>query len=606
MIQCPMSTGSNLDGIFESVQKDSREATSNKQTTTESRKAKITFCLSVISFPLNSMTQTRIKGILKKIRSLPVRLTQNSLLKIHSSVPVNLTLNSKWRDDGIIELEQYISDKNDPSDVGWSVNVQDGKKLGLSSVDVSLFRTLHSSTVNDETIQYQDITHDGEKLHDIERLSLIATIPEKCNIQCLLNEGGNIAINGKLEAEDGFSFITNGGSITIDKLRGDDIHLESRCDKSRSGNIHVKKSCEAQNLNIHVGRGGRLRAKMLNVSNANVEVQSCGDKFEKLDDDDSTALIDISSIFTSQSGDGVHLAVESSSNDSIDESVRKIRVKSSHGHVSVRSISQFSKLQGPTKDEYGQNIAQVELGGINGSFDISVENNTDDHYGMGSDIQKPPMAAKVHVDSLSLNQANILTSDFGDVSLSLDRKVESDVRFLSTKFLKKLDPNLLLEDDDTRVIKSLTIHDQYIEENQRQMDTCDKEQMISIKTNAFKESYSSNMKHVEYLQGVVENKSQEPDSRFDLKTKGIDSVGKIRIEGAANQALHGFSGGKIDKNFEVNKEALPLLCIATEGKISVESLSWFGAISRRYGIEREQKDLGRQANAGNAANKFKS
>lgn len=527
-----------------------------------------------------------------------MRLTQNSLLKIHSSVPVNLTLNSKWRDDGIIELEQFVSDKRDESEVGWNINVQDGKKIGLSSVNVSIFRTNEPSSVKGETTQFQDIICDENTYNDTESLTLTATIPEKCNVQCLLDEGGNIVVHGKLEAEDGFSFITNGGSITADKLRGDDIHLESK-----RGDIHIKKACEAQNLHISVGGGGRLRAKMLNVANANVNVQSCGDKFTKLDDDDSTALIDISSIFTSQSGEGVHLTVENSLGNCVDESIRKVRVKSSHGHLSVRSISQFSKLERPIKDEYGQNIAQVELGGVNGSFDVSVENQTED-YGIESDVSNLPMAAKVHVDSLSPNQANILTSDIGNVSLTLDRKLESDVRFISTKFVKKLDPTLLLDDDELTVIESLTGHDQYVEEeNQNQKDVSTEEQKISIMTGAFKETHKSRMKHVEYIQGLVENVSQEPDSRFDVKTKGTMSVGKIRTEGAANQALHGFSGGK---SLEFENNTLPLLCIATDGKICVESLSWLGAISRRYGITREHADLGRQANAGGTATKFQS
>jgi hypothetical protein len=549
------------------------------------------------------MTQTRIGGLFKKIRSLPVRLTQNSLLKIHSSVPVNLTLNSKWRDDGIIELEQLVSDKRDASDVGWNINVQDGKKIGLSSVNVSIFRTNEPSSVKGETTRFQDIICDENTYNDTESLTLTATIPEKCNVQCLLDEGGDIVVHGKLEAEDGFSFITNGGSITADKLRGDDIHLESRRGISKSGNIHIKKACEAQNLHISVGGGGRLRAKMLNVANSNVKVQSCGDRCKKLDDDDSSALIDISSIFTSQSGEGVHLAVESSIGNCVDESIRKVRVKSSHGHLSVRSISQFSKLERLIEDEYGQNIAQVELGGVNGSFDVSVENQTDDHC-IESDVLNLPMAAKVHVDSLSPNQANILTSDVGNVSLTLDRKLESDVRFISTKFVNKLDPTLLLDDDELTIIESLTGHDQYIEEeNQNQKDVSTEEQKISIMTRAFKETYKARMKHVEYVQGVVENVSQEPDSRFEVKTKGAVSVGKIRTEGAANQALHGFSGGK---SLTIEKNALPLLCIATDGKICVESLSWFGAISRRYGITREHADLGRQANAGGAVTTFKS
>ena len=64
---------------------------------------------------------------------------------------------------------------------------------------------------------------------------------------------------------------------------------------------------------------------------------------------------------------------------------------------------------------------------------------------------------------------------------------------------------------------------------------------------------------LEYVEGIVDNKSNEPNSRFDVKTKGLtssssSSVGKIRIEGAAD---------------------MPLLALAIDGMIKIDSLSWF-------------------------------
>ena len=105
------------------------------------------------------------------------------------------------------------------------------------------------------------------------------------------------------------------------------------------------------------------------------------------------------------------------------------------------------------------------------------------------------------------------------------------------------------------------------------------------------------MDHVEYAQGLVRNKSKEPDSRFDVKTRGRQ--GKINVEGAAGQALEGFSGGKTTSDEKVSDdEKRPLVAVATNGKISLESLSWLGAIARRYGVSDDRVDLGRQASVG--------
>ena len=84
-------------------------------------------------------------------------------------------------------------------------------------------------------------------------------------------------------------------------------------------------------------------------------------------------------------------------------------------------------------------------------------------------------------------------------------------------------------------------------------------------------------------------------------------MSKIRIEGAAEQALWGHGGGKRENNTSTNNKDKdetdtngngtdrPLVVAVTDGSIGVETLSWFGAIARRYGIKEEAKDLGRQA-----------
>jgi hypothetical protein len=107
------------------------------------------------------------------------------------------------------------------------------------------------------------------------------------------------------------------------------------------------------------------------------------------------------------------------------------------------------------------------------------------------------------------------------------------------------------------------------------------ESRIRIETDAFTvRGNDSEYRNIAYVDGWVENTSNEPDSRFDIKG------GKIRLEGAVEQALQGFSSEGVIR---------PLVAIATNGTIALESLSWLGAIARRYGLDEERDDLGRTA-----------
>ena len=78
----------------------------------------------------------------------------------------------------------------------------------------------------------------------------------------------------------------------------------------------------------------------------------------------------------------------------------------------------------------------------------------------------------------------------------------------------------------------------------------------------------------------------EPNSRFDVKTKGLSSsVGKICIEGAAGQALRSFSGGNTQEGNteETGKlDDLPLVAVVTNGRIMVEVL---------VGLEQSHEDM---------------
>jgi len=86
-------------------------------------------------------------------------------------------------------------------------------------------------------------------------------------------------------------------------------------------------------------------------------------------------------------------------------------------------------------------------------------------------------------------------------------------------------------------------------------------------------------RHINYVPGYLKNVSNEKESRFDVKQKS-NAIGKIDVSNTADQALKNF------RSFTKNPSHIrPLVLAATNGNVSVEALSWMGAITRRYGME---------------------
>lgn len=120
---------------------------------------------------------------------------------------------------------------------------------------------------------------------------------------------------------------------------------------------------------------------------------------------------------------------------------------------------------------------------------------------------------------------------------------------------------------------------------------------IDIMTKAFTErpegSYQSS--HIHFVDGWVDDNSFEPASRFDRKVRGDagGSGGKIRLESAEEQALSGF---RVTSDEEGAMEfPRPLVAVIGTGTIMIETVSWLGAIARRYGLDESGRDLGRTA-----------
>ena len=545
------------------------------------------------------------RQLLRVCRSIPLgKLKQGGTLSIQSKFPnTRVHVIPEWRDDGHISLTQWlpVADKEAALTVTheadkltslgrteshMSVQISPQERLAehetllesaITAVDRSLDAVSESKIITDDGIiqadsekwhgpgvrrvEYNDgITHVSTETpsppHE-PSLTLIATVPEKVNLSCELIEGGDIAIDKKVEGD--VHLLTSDGNVRVNKLRGHDIRISAR------GTIVATNLLEAQTLDIETS--GRFRVKRIHGTNMQIQVEQDDvnlPSFDSDDVDDEGSLIDISSLYVTGSGTA-NLFVSSAA----PPEKRAVRVKSHHGHVAVEACV-------PMREEGENQEPCVELGGVNGSFDVLIQNASEAPY-------TGDLVGRVHVDSLSADSVSVLTADAGDVSITLDRKVEADLRIVSSSAVSSFDARTSLSDDDDPegLLSAL-----------QKLDTASVkesgESRIRIETDAFtdRQQDKNAYQNIDYVDGWVENKSNEPDSRFDLKTKG----GKIRLEGAAKQALQGFSS-----ELQGTDVARPLVAIATNGNISVESLSWFGAIARRYGLDEERDDLGRTA-----------
>jgi len=468
---------------------------------------------------------------------------------------------------------------------------------------------------DDDDDDYETFDDEG----GIDAITLIAAVPEKVNLNCNLQWAGGIAVEGKLEGQEGFDLRAVCGNVTAKKLRGDSINIfagsrlntetdgnenehddkeESKFSRGGAGVIFVTDLLEAQTVTVEAE--GRIRAKMVNGTDVNLSIPSDThhhtqpNSYAKnlLDVDDVGALIDIGSLYTSKNGDGANVEVECPAGAA--NIPRAVRIKSSHGHISAAASVDDNASE--NMDDFDQRVPILELGGVNGSCDAAIRDTACKRSGA-------VLAARVHVDSLTPDSVSFVSTTTGDVDLTVDRKVECDLRLLSCAEVAKVDADALLVDDADGVRNEVSRLDELSSASGDPTSVADTAQSargkIYVQTNSFSPKDSATMTNAtEYVEGSIHNRSFEPDSRFDVKTKHSSSVttdintgiGKVNIMGAAAQALAGFSGNN-------GTEQNPLFAVASAGKIKVETVSWFGAIARRYGMEdrSKEKDLGRTA-----------
>lgn len=395
----------------------------------------------------------------------------------------------------------------------------------------------------------------------------------------------SISIHNKIEGD--IRLFTKNGDVRVKKLRGHVIDIQAQ---GVGNTIYASDLLEAQSLNIDLPNPGRLRSKRIHANTCDIKIgiggsseQSDTAVNELIDADDSGSICDISSLYLT--GEAT-ICVQSPKNERPRQSVR---VKSNHGHVTVDAISPKPELRNAMT---GDALPIVDMGGVNGSCEVFVRGDKSNE-----EIEKDGwVSCHVHMDSISPDSVSIIKADVGNVHATFDRKVESDLRLLSASDAASVDVDTLLVDelegDDFDDFKNML---RELDESSRPQD----EKMIKIRTNAFTASNGSidlGLENCELVEGWIENKTAEPDSRFDRKLRGdTGSIGKIRLEGAAFQALQGFQGAKTEN--DKDSFPRPLFAVFSTGEIVIETLSWLGNIARRYGLDdnRNKEDLGRTA-----------
>jgi hypothetical protein len=558
---------------------------------------------------------TRHLARLSRSVALPT-LKQGGTLSFRSTFPnVVVHIKPEWRDEGNATLLQQFGDKDGMTVAEMIVSEEADKmtSLGRSESHVSIL--LQESRNLDQRlppkgrmdhVEYHDGTakveawfssSDKEKA-DLDQStpenSVTLTVPEKVNIVCELEEKGSIQVASKVEGD--VKLLTTNGDIRVKKLRGHSVDLET---KHQNTIIYASDLLEAYTLKLTT-QGGRLRAKRIHGDSVDIRVFSpkLNDSDHKenatdpLDDDDEGSLVDLSSMYVSGAG-GAQVTLE----EGLAPEKRAVRIKSHHGPVLV-DVSGVHKPR-QINDNSGESVhfPLVELGSVNGSCEVSIRDIPERQVGSWA-------ACQVHYDSISPDSISLLSTEAGDISLTMDRKLEADLRLFSTANKESLEEisTILAEEDESEVVKDAVskVEDTY-DGSKVAISQDESQPRISVETQSFTETehYVSPSLFTQYIEGWVENRSKEPDSRFEMKTRGeagVQSMGKIRLEGAADQALKHFStpqkGDVKDVALPANR---PLIVASTAGNISLETLSWLGAIARRYGLDEKGRDLGRQA-----------
>ncbi|VEU39974.1 unnamed protein product [Pseudo-nitzschia multistriata] len=582
-------------------------------------------------------------------RPLPY-LKQGSTISIRSKLKTDLRIRSHWRDDGELSFLQHchlpsgsatIDNDNQSARIFLSRNEDKMTSLGREdphlSIDILEKIEVEDSVSNGHigsepivtSLSLPPPTTIETSEEEVGNL-LTIDVPDKINIDCNLTEGGSIFVENKIEGD--VRLKTAQGNISVKKLRGHHIELDttsiqSQGQKGEEGNstitpstIFVSDVLESQSLRLAVDRSSvdRIRAKRIHANTMEIQAGGVGEKDEGdvpnlttfreslLDEDDSGAICDIGSLYLV--GDATVNVQQSAASDNRNHGQRQaVRIKSHHGHVHVQVSAPKPNID---NELTGEARPMVDLGGVNGSCEVFVSRSDSDSKSADDEWT----SCHVHFDSIAPDSVSLIDAKGGNVHVTVDRKVESDVRLFSSPSDAHVDTEILLLEDneDGSLADEVTHMIQEIEDNATSVNSkalpkADKGDFdietnrIKIETQAFTSrdrDESGQLQHCQLVDGWVENTTSEPDSRFDRKIRGNSGGGKINLGGAQNQALHGFVSDRSGAAEAAGEDfARPLLAVSSTGKIVLETLSWLGNIARRYGLDenRSEDDLGRQA-----------
>lgn len=547
------------------------------------------------------------------------RLQQGSTLSIRSQVKnTHLSIRSRWRDDGFVSFLQHTVRKNEVSKL--LVSQQDALKTSIGREESHFLLevkeayegptqvseksafgddearlVLEDGFVVEDSSSYQStpgltrfpisenmtfLAKESLCAHLSAHTALAVEVPEKVNIDCDLSEGGSITIHNKVEGD--VRLRTKNGDIRVNKLRGHSIDIEI---PTESNSLYASDLLEAESLRVRLR--GRLRAKRIHASSCSVEISSQTQALggsskdvssETFDSDDAGALCDISSLYLT--GDATINVGDSNG------LLQPIRIKSIHGHINVNVQTPSAPMA--VSEMTGEPMPVVDLGGVNGSCEVFVGKDQSSTEMLGD------VSCRIHFDSVAPDSVSVIQAQTGDIHLTMDRKVETDLRMLSATDISHVEvDSLLLDEDDEEIDEQIDMLRKVNESSSKRTDD-----VIQINTRAYTPKDNTILEDYENLSakdGWLENKSDEPDSRFDRKLRNeVGSVGKIRLDGAANQALQGFQGSK---DSEQSSFIRPMVAVVGTEGIIVETLSWLGNIARRYGLDdkRDTEELGRTA-----------
>lgn len=268
--------------------------------------------------------------------------------------------------------------------------------------------------------------------------------------------------------------------------------------------IYSSHLLEAQTL--QVSTTGRFRAKQIHCNDTHIDMNKQTYNYNKigemyhnhhsllLDDDDGGAMVDISSFYvsgndggaiidvTKHSIDDQHNVISELNNEHIkdgneitrttnhynDNHQGAVRIKSQHGPVQIHinGLSQSNIINEITNQYY----PFIDLGGVNGSCEVFIKNtqtkqqqqkqNNNKQFNNNNDDDDDHndndyTSCKIHFDRLSNDTISLINSDYGRIELTVDRKVEADIRLLSiTNPIKTNDDhdgnnNNIIQDHDT-------------------------------------------------------------------------------------------------------------------------------------------------------------